>query len=114
MKPRKDAASGHEPRSVRRRPTIMHRRPTRRAHVVRSVALWTPLLLLGLAGETAAETVRLRLSFQLPLTGTLGANLVRLKEAVARITENELAIEILHGAEAMPDRTVAKSVMAGD
>ena len=61
-----------------------------------------------------AEPVRLRLSFQLPISGTLGANLVRLKEAVERDTGNAIAIEILHGAKALPDRTVAKSVMAGE
>jgi C4-dicarboxylate-binding protein DctP len=72
------------------------------------------LLLAGLAQPVLAEPVRLRLSFQLPLSGTLGANLVRFKEAVERDTGNAVAIEILHGTQALPDRTVAKSVMAGE
>jgi C4-dicarboxylate-binding protein DctP len=78
------------------------------------LALWPWLLLLGLADAAAAEPVRLRLSFQLPLTSTLGANLVQLKEAAARDPDSAVAIEILHGAKALPDRTVAKSVMAGE
>jgi C4-dicarboxylate-binding protein DctP len=78
------------------------------------VALCTLLLLLGFGGAIAAEPVRLRVSFQLPLTSTLGVNLVRLKEAVARDTDDAVAIDILHGAQALPDRTVAQSVMAGD
>jgi C4-dicarboxylate-binding protein DctP len=61
-----------------------------------------------------AEPVRLRLSFQLPLSGTLGVNLTRLKETVEQETGNAIAIDILHGARALPDRTVAKSVMAGE
>jgi C4-dicarboxylate-binding protein DctP len=71
------------------------------------------VLLLGFAGTAGAESPRLRLSFQLPLTGSLGVNLVRLKEAVARDTGNAVVLEILHGKQALPDRTVAKSVMAG-
>lgn len=74
----------------------------------------TSLLLLNTAVPGSAEPVRLRLSFQLPLTGSLGTNLVRWKEAVERDTGNAVAIEILHGANALPDRTVAKSVMSGD
>jgi len=61
-----------------------------------------------------AEPVRLRLSLQLPISGTLGANLVRFKEAVARDTSDAIAIDIVHGAQALPDRTVAKSVMSGE
>jgi C4-dicarboxylate-binding protein DctP len=61
-----------------------------------------------------AEPVRLRLSFQLPITGTLGVNLVRFKEAVARDTGGVIAIDIVHGSQALPDRTVAKSVMSGE
>jgi len=93
-------------------------RPAPRVRVVRRallcLALWPWLLLLGLADAAAAEPVRLRLSFQLPLTSTLGANLVQLKEAAARDPDSAVAIEILHGAKALPDRTVAKSVMAGE
>ncbi len=99
---------------MRRRPTITRSRPKQRAHAVWRAALWAAVFALGLAGASAAEPTRLRLSFQLPLTGSLGANLVRLKEAVARDTSNAVAIGILHGKEALPDRTVAKSVMAGD
>jgi C4-dicarboxylate-binding protein DctP len=92
-------------------------RPASRVRAARGallcLALWPWLLLLGLA-DAAAEPVRLRLSFQLPLTSTLGANLVQLKEAAARDPDNAVAIEILHGAKALPDRTVAKSVMAGE
>lgn len=72
------------------------------------------LLLLGIVAPSSAEPVRLRLSFQLPLSGSLGANLVRWKETVERDTGNAVAIEILHGAKALPDRTVAQSVMSGD
>jgi C4-dicarboxylate-binding protein DctP len=61
-----------------------------------------------------AEPLRLRLSFQLPITGSLGANLVRFKEAVERDTGNAIAIDIVHGPQALPDRTVAKSVIAGE
>jgi C4-dicarboxylate-binding protein DctP len=89
-------------------------RLTYRAHTAWSVVVSAALLLLGVARATAAEPARLRLSFQLPLSGTLGVNLVRLREAVARGTDNKVAIEILHGKEALPDRTVARSVMAGD
>jgi C4-dicarboxylate-binding protein DctP len=93
-------------------------RPAPRVRVVRRallcLALWPWLLLLGLADAAAAEPVRLRLSFQLPLTSTLGANLVQLKEAAARDPDSAVAIEILHGAKALPDRTVAKSVMEGE
>lgn len=72
------------------------------------------VLLPGLAEVAAAEPRLLRLSFQLPLTGSLGVNLVRLKEAVARAAGDAVAIEILHGKQALPDRTVAKSVIAGE
>jgi C4-dicarboxylate-binding protein DctP len=72
------------------------------------------LLVVSSARPGLAEPVRLRLSFQLPISGTLGTNLVRLKEAVERDTGNAIAIEILHGAQALPDRTVAMSVMAGE
>lgn len=61
-----------------------------------------------------AEPVRLRLSFQLPISGTLGTSLVQLKQAVERETGNAITIDIIHGAQALPDRTVAKSVMAGE
>jgi C4-dicarboxylate-binding protein DctP len=64
--------------------------------------------------SSAAEPVRLRLSFQLPINGTLGANLVRFKEAVARDTGEAIAIDIIHGSQALADRTVAKAVMAGE
>jgi C4-dicarboxylate-binding protein DctP len=87
---------------------------TYRAHAAWGVVVCAAFLLLGLARATAAEPVRLRLSFQLPLSGTLGVNLVRLREAVARGTDNAVAMDILHGKEALPDRTVARSVMAGD
>jgi C4-dicarboxylate-binding protein DctP len=109
-------ATGRGPASMGCRPgaTSFRQRPTYYAHAGASAVLCTALLLLGLAGPTAAEPVRLRLSFQLPLTSTLGGNLVRMKEAVARDTDNTIAIEIVHGAKALPDRTVAKSVMAGD
>jgi C4-dicarboxylate-binding protein DctP len=79
-----------------------------------SIAGWALLLLLGFSRPSLAEPVRLRLSFQLPISGTLGANLVRLKEAVERDTGDAITIEILHGAKALPDRTVAKSVMEGE
>jgi C4-dicarboxylate-binding protein DctP len=79
-----------------------------------SIAGWALLLLMGLVRPSLAEPVRLRLSFQLPVSGTLGVNLVQLKEAVERETGNAISIEILHGAKALPDRTVAKSVMAGE
>ena len=73
------------------------------------------VLLLGSSGIAVADPPpRLRLSFQLPLAGSLGVNLVRFKEAVARDTGNAVAIEILHGKQALPDRTVAKAVMAGE
>jgi C4-dicarboxylate-binding protein DctP len=84
------------------------------AHMAWSIAGWALMLLLGFARPSLAEPVRLRLSFQLPISGSLGANLVRLKEAVERDTGDTIAIEILHGAKALPDRTVAKSVMAGE
>jgi C4-dicarboxylate-binding protein DctP len=88
-------------------------RPARaRRHL--PVVCYASVLLLGSAGMAGAEPPRLRLSFQLPLTGSLGVNLVRLKEAVARDTGNAVAIEILHGKRAIPDRTVAKSVMSGE
>ena len=80
----------------------------------RSRALWRVSFAAFYFRRPATAIVRLRLSFQLPLTGTLGVNLVRLKEVVARDTSNAVAIEILHGKEALPDRTVAKLVMAGD
>ena len=85
-----------------------------RAHTAWSIAGWALLLLLGFARPSLAEPVRLRLSFQLPISGTLGANLVRFKEAVERDTGDAITIEILHGAKALPDRTVANSVMAGE
>src|SRR6185295_16662348 len=85
-----------------------------RARAAWSIAGWTILLLLGFARPSLAEPVRLRLSFQLPLSGTLGAILVRFKEAVERDTGDAITIEILHGANALPDRTVANSVMAGE
>ena len=68
----------------------------------------------GFAWPSFAEPVRLRLSLQLPISGTVGANLIGLKQAVERQTGNAIVIEILHGAKALPDRTVAKSVMAGE
>jgi C4-dicarboxylate-binding protein DctP len=70
--------------------------------------------LTGWPQPSSAEPVRLRLSFQLPINGSLGTNLVRFKEAVERDTGNAIAIDILHGSQALPDRTVAKSVMAGE
>jgi C4-dicarboxylate-binding protein DctP len=79
-----------------------------------SLLLATVLSVLAVARSVDAETTTLRLSFQLPISGTLGINLVRLKEAVERETGNSIAIEILDGAKALPDRTVAKSVMAGE
>jgi C4-dicarboxylate-binding protein DctP len=85
-----------------------------RARTAWSIAGWTLLLLLGFARPSLAEPVRLRLSFQLPISGTLGTNLVRFKEAVERDTGDAITIEILHGAKALPDRTVANSVMAGE
>lgn len=85
-----------------------------RARTAWSIAGWALLLLLGFARPSLAEPVRLRLSFQLPLSGTLGTNLVRWKEAVERDTGGAITIEILHGAKALPDRTVANSVMAGE
>jgi C4-dicarboxylate-binding protein DctP len=85
-----------------------------RAHTAWSITGWALLLLLGFARPSLAEPVRLRLSFQLPISGTLGANLVRFKEAVERNTGDAITIEILHGAKALPDRTVADSVMAGE
>jgi C4-dicarboxylate-binding protein DctP len=103
MTPRKVA--GREPASMRCR---------RAATFIGRLAMLASLLLIGLAEAAASEPGRLRLSFQLPLTSTLGINLVQLKEAVARDTDNAVAIQILHGKEALPDRTVAKSVMAGD
>jgi len=106
--------AGPELPTTRLRRAMTRSRPRQRAYGVWNAALRAALLLLGLAEAGAAEPVRLRLSFQLPLTGTLGVNLVQLKAAVARDTGNAVAIEILHGKEALPDRTVAKSVMAGD
>jgi hypothetical protein len=47
------------------------------------------------APPSSAEPVQLRLSFQLPITGTLGVNLARFKEAVGRDTGNAVAIEII-------------------
>jgi C4-dicarboxylate-binding protein DctP len=93
-----------------------YRAPTRamRARPAWSIIGWTLLLLLGFVRPSLAEPVRLRLSFQLPLSGTLGTNLVGFKEAVERDTGGAVAIEILHGAQALPDRTVAHSVMAGE
>jgi len=85
-----------------------------RARTAWSIAGWALLLLLGFARPSLAEPVRLRLSFQLPLSGTLGVNLLRFKEDVERDTGGSITIEILHGAQALPDRTVAKSVMAGE
>ncbi len=85
-----------------------------RARTAWSIAGWALLLLLGFARPSLAEPVRLRLSFQLPISGTLGTNLVRWKEAVERDTGGAITIEILHGAKALPDRTVANSVMAGE
>jgi C4-dicarboxylate-binding protein DctP len=79
-----------------------------------SIACCALLLLAGFVQPTLAEPVRLRLSFQLPLSSNLGANLVRFKQAVERDTGNAVVIEILHGAQALPDRTVAKSVMVGE
>jgi C4-dicarboxylate-binding protein DctP len=76
--------------------------------------LGTVLSVLGFARSGLAEPTRLRLSFQLPISGTLGVNLVRLKEEVERETGNAIAIEILHGGKALPDRTVARSVMTGE
>jgi hypothetical protein len=93
-------------------PTRRSRRPPAR-NAMRCAWL-ASVFMLGLAGPAVAEPAQLRLSFQLPLTGTLGVNLVRLKEAVARGTANAVAIEILHGKQAYPDRTVAQSVMAGE
>ena len=120
MTPQND--TGRRPASLRCRSAATSirqlLRPAPRVRVVRRallcLALWPWLLLLGLADAAAAEPVRLRLSFQLPLTSTLGANLVQLKEAAARDPDSAVAIEILHGAKALPDRTVAKSVMAGE
>jgi C4-dicarboxylate-binding protein DctP len=86
----------------------------RRARTGWSIAGWTLLILLGFARPGLAEPVRLRLSFQLPISGTLGVNLVRFKEAVERDTGDAITIEILQGAQALPDRTVANSVMAGE
>jgi C4-dicarboxylate-binding protein DctP len=85
-----------------------------RAHTAWSIAGWVLLLLLGFARPSLAEPVRLRLSFQLPISGSLGGNLMRMKEAVERDSGGAIAIEILHGANALPDRTVANSVMAGE
>lgn len=85
-----------------------------RARTAWSIAGWALLLLLGFARPSLAEPIRLRLSFQLPISGTLGTNLVRWKEAVERDTGGAITIEILHGAKALPDRTVANSVMAGE
>jgi C4-dicarboxylate-binding protein DctP len=70
--------------------------------------------LSGWSQPSPADPLRLRLSFQLPITGSLGANLVRFKEAVERDTSRAISIDIAHGAQALPDRTVAKSVMAGE
>src|SRR5262245_8163379 len=89
-------------------------RRMRRTYTAWSIAGWALLLILGFARPSLAEPVRLRLSFQLPLSGTLGANLLRFKEAVERDTGDAVTIEILHGAQALPDRTVANSVMAGE
>ena len=86
----------------------------RRARTDWRIAGWTLLLLLGFFRPGLAEPVRLRLSFQLPISGTLGASLVRFKEAVQRDTGDAITIEILQGAQALPDRTVANSVMAGE
>jgi TRAP-type C4-dicarboxylate transport system substrate-binding protein len=72
------------------------------------------LLAFVWAPPSSAEPVQLRLSFQLPITGTLGVNLARFKEAVGRDTGNAVAIDIIHGSRALPDRSVAKSVMAGE
>ena len=80
----------------------------RRARTGWSIAGWTLLILLGFARPGPAEPVRLRLSFQLPISGTLGVNLVRFKEAVERDTGDAITIEILQGAQALPDRTVKK------
>jgi hypothetical protein len=99
------SASRHASPSMRRRRALMSGRglrPTRWARAIWTVAFCASSLLLGLTRPAAAEPVRLRLSFQLPLTGSLGVNLVRLKEEVARQTNNEVAIEILHGAQACP------------
>jgi C4-dicarboxylate-binding protein DctP len=85
--------------------------PERNPWHVSALAL---LLVLGSVAPGMAEPVRLRLSFQLPLSGTLGVSLVRWKEAVERDTGRGIAIDILHGDKALPDRTVAKSVMAGE
>jgi C4-dicarboxylate-binding protein DctP len=94
-------------------PTRRSRRPVQIRDAM-SCAWWAAVFLLGFAGPAVAEPARLRLSFQLPLTGTLGVNLLHLNEAVARDTANAVAIEILHGKQALPDRTVAQSVMAGE
>jgi C4-dicarboxylate-binding protein DctP len=79
-----------------------------------SKLLFVIVFLTGTVRPSLAEPVQLRLSFQLPLTGTLGSNLIRLKDAVARETGNAVAIEIIHGPRALPDRTVAKSVIVGE
>lgn len=71
-------------------------------------------VVIGRAPSGLADSVQLRLSLQLPITGTLGVNLVRFKEVVARGTDNAVAIDIMHGPQALPDRTVAASVMAGE
>src|SRR5262245_54952563 len=89
-------------------------RGVRRTYPAWGIAGWALLLILGFARPSLAEPVRLRLSFQLPISGTLGSNLGRFKEAVARDTGEAVSIEILHGDQALPDRTVAKSVMAGE
>lgn len=93
-----------------------HRSPANAAHArtACSVVGWALAILLGSTVPNLAEPVRLRVSFQLPISGTLGANLVRWKEAVERDTGNAIVIEILHGTQALPDRTVAKSVMTGE
>jgi C4-dicarboxylate-binding protein DctP len=70
--------------------------------------------LTGWAKPSPAEPVRLRLSFQLPITGTLGVSLVQFKDAVARGTGDGIIIDIIHGSQALPDRTVATSVMVGE
>jgi C4-dicarboxylate-binding protein DctP len=70
--------------------------------------------LTGWAQPSPAQSLQLRLSFQLPITGTLGVNLIQFKDAVARDTGNAIAIDIVHGPKALPDRTVAKSVMEGE
>jgi C4-dicarboxylate-binding protein DctP len=81
-------------------------------HLVTFLAVF--FFLTGWPQPSPAEFLRLRLSFQLPINGSLGTNLVRFKEAVERDTGNAIAIDILHGSQALPDRTVATFVMAGE